>query len=340
MNRLPRGLGFDRFSGFYLWALIIIIFTLWQPQYFPTLSTVHSVTADRSTAALLALAVVIPLTCGAFDLSVGAIANFSTISAVLLIINGWSWPSAAIIAVVIGAGFGVVNGLIVTRLKISSFITTLGTTSIITALQIIITDNGQPLPPQNEGWANVTQFTIFGFQVIFFYMLIIATIIWWVLQHTPAGRYMYAIGSSPEAARLSGTRVDRYTFLSLVASGTVAGVAGALYASLAGPSLTYGSALLLPAFAAVFLGSTQIIPGRFNVWGTVLAIFVLATGVKGLQLATDAQWLDPMFSGLALLAAVGVAVGRQRSGEERTRRRLVRESEATAEPEPAAAPTT
>ena len=83
--------------------------------------------------------------------------------------------------------------------------------------------------------------------------------------------------------------------------------------------------MLLPAFAAAFLGSTQIVPGRFNVWGTVLSIFVLATGVKGLQLAFPAaQWLDPAFSGAALVLAVAVAVGRQRSGEERTRRRLSR----------------
>ena len=110
----------------------------------------------------------------------------------------------------------------------------------------------------------------------------------------------------------------------MIMSGLIAGIAGSLYASYAGPSLTYGSALLLPAFAAVFLGSTQIIPGRFNVWGTVLAIFVLATGVKGLQLATDAQWLAPMFSGAALVLAVAVALGRQRSAAERTRRRLAR----------------
>ncbi len=326
MNRFPRGLGLERFSGLYLWGALIVLFSVWQPVYFPTMDTVHSVAADRSVAALLALAVLVPLCCGTFDLSVGATANICTISAVMLVNDGWAWPVAVVVGVVLGAVIGAVNGFIVTRLKVSSFITTLGTSSVIIAFQIIITDNLQPIPPINASWSAFTQSTIAGFQVVVIYMLIVAVLLWWVLQHTPVGRYLYAIGSSPDAARLSGVRVDRYTWLSLIASGTIAGLAGALYASLAGPSLTYGGSLLLPAFAAVFLGSTQVIPGRFNVWGTVLSIFVLATGVKGLQLATNAQWLDPMFSGGALVAAVAVALGRQRAAEEKARRRLVREA--------------
>ncbi|MCM3516657.1 MULTISPECIES: ABC transporter permease [Nocardioides] len=337
MTRLPRGLGLERFSGLYLWAVLIVVFSVWQPLYFPTMATVHSIAADRSIAAMLALAILVPLACGAFDLSVGATANISTISAVMLVNDDWAWPTVVVVCTLLGTLIGAVNGFIVVKLKVSSFITTLGTSSMIAAFQIIITDNAQPLPPINASWAAFTQSTILGFQVVVVYMLILAVLLWWVLQHTPVGRYLFAIGSSPEAARLSGARVDLYTWLALIASGTIAGLTGAIYASLAGPSLTYGASLLLPAFAAVFLGSTQVIPGRFNVWGTVLAIFVLATGVKGLQLATNAQWLDPMFSGGALVAAVAVALGRQRAAEEKARRKLVR-GEAPRDARVAAAP--
>ena len=327
MSVLQRGIGFERFSGLYLWGALIVAFSLWLPEFFPTSSTVHSIAGERSISAILGLAIIIPLACGAFDLSVGAVANFATINAALLINAGWSWPTAAVVAVLISALIGVVNGMLVVRFHVSSFITTLGIGSVITALQIVVTDNLQPTAPNgsNASWANFTNFTIFGFQVVFFYLLALAVVLWWVLEHTPVGRYLYAIGSSPDAARLSGVPVNRYTWLSLVASATLAGVAGVMFSSLTGPSLTYGGGLLLPAFAAAFLGSTQIVPGRFNVWGTVLSIFVLATGVKGLQLAyTTAQWLDPAFSGAALVLAVAVAVGRQRSGEERTRKRLSR----------------
>jgi ribose transport system permease protein len=229
--------------------------------------------------------------------------------------------------VLISTLIGAVNGMFVVRFHVSSFITTLGVGSVITALQIVVTDNLQPVAPNqsNASWSNFTNTTVFGFQIVFVYLLVLAVILWWALEHTPLGRYLYAIGSSPDAARLSGVPVNRFTWLSLVASATLAGVGGVMFSSLIGPSLTYGGGLLLPAFAAAFLGSTQIVPGRFNVWGTVLSIYVLATGVKGLQLAYPAaQWLDPAFSGAALVLAVAVAVGRQRSGEERTRKRLSR----------------
>ena len=93
-------------------------------------------------------------------------------------------------------------------------------------------------------------------------------------------------------------------------SATIAGGAGIMFASLNGPSLNFGGTLLLPAFAAAFLGSTQLIPGRFNVWGTLLAIFVLATGVQGLQLVSGASWLNDMFNGVALIIAVALSIQR------------------------------
>lgn len=321
MKRLPRGPGLEKYSGIYLWAAFIAVFSLLSPDLFASMVTVHSVAAGKAVSAILALAIVVPLVCGIYDLSVGANINFTTIVVVKAVASGLSVPLAIVLGMAVGAGIGVVNGFIVVKLKVNSFITTLGTASIIAALQVIVTDNRQPLPPSLPAWRSLTQTKVFGFQIIVVYLLLIAVVLWWALAHTPFGRYLYAIGGSPEAARLSGVSVDMYTWLSLIVSGALCGLAGVFYGSIAGPSLSFGASLLLPAFAAVFLGSTQITPGRFNVWGSVLAIYVLATGVKGLQLLTDVQWLDPMFSGVALVAAVAIANGRQRSGEERRRRR-------------------
>jgi ribose transport system permease protein len=142
------------------------------------------------------------------------------------------------------------------------------------------------------------------------YLIVIAFLLWWLTAHTPIGRYLYAIGGNPEAARLSGVRIDRYTTVAFVTSATIAGAAGIMFCSLNGPSLNFGGTLLLPAFAAAFLGSTQLIPGRFNVWGTLLAIFVLATGVQGLQLVSGASWLNDMFNGVALIIAVALSIQR------------------------------
>lgn len=313
MRRLPS-FGLDRFSGLYLWALFIVVFSIWSPNLFPTASTAHSIASDEAVSGMVAIALMVPLIGGAYDLSVGATVNLSAIVAVYLQTSHHvNLVLAIVISIVVGMLVGVVNGFLVVKLHVNSFIATLSMGSVIAAVQTIVSGNNQPLPPSSTVWSEITQKSIFGFQIVFFYLLVIAVIFWWALEHTPVGRYLYAIGSNPEAARLSGVSVGKWVWLSLVTSGGLAAVAGVAYASLLGPSLTFGQGLLLPAFAAAFLGSTQLKPGRFNVWGSVLAIYVLATGVQGFQYVTGVQWLSDMFNGVALASAVAFAVWRQRA---------------------------
>ncbi len=320
---VPRfgGFRFDRFSGLYLWAMFIVVFSVWEPQTFPTMDTVHAIASTQAVETMLAIAVLVPLAAGAYDLSAGATINFSTILvSVLQTVNGWSmWPSI-IVTLLCCALIGVFNGFVVVRLGVNSFIATLGAGAIIGALQSVVTGQRQPLPPVGSAWTDLTQREVLGFQVVVFYMLILAVVVWWGMAHTPAGRYVQAVGGNAEAARLSGVPVGRWTWLTLICSASICGIAGVCYASLSGPSLAFGPGLLLPAFAAAFLGSTQLHPGRFNVWGTVIAVFVLATGVKGLQLVTSVQWLSDMFNGVALISAVAFAVWRQRRALELRRR--------------------
>ncbi len=192
----------------------------------------------------------------------------------------------------VAIGIGLVNSFIVVKLDVNSFIATLGMSSILAALLVIVSSNSQPIPPTSTAWNNFTQTTVFGFQIVVLYLIILAAVLWWLTAHTPIGRYLYAIGGNTEAARLSGVRIQRNTTFALVTSATIAGLAGVMFSSLNGPSLNFGGTLLLPAFAAAFLGSTQLTPGRFNVWGTLLAIYVLATGVQGLQLVSGAGLVE------------------------------------------------
>ncbi len=312
--------GFDRFSGLYLWAFFILVFGLWKPSLFLTMDTVHSVASEQAIVAMLGIAVLVPLAAGVFDLSIGATINLTAVTvAILQTKHHMGMWEAIIFCVILGAVIGLVNGFLVVVLGISSFIATLATTTIIGAVQAIITNQSQPLPPTSTSWTNLTQHEVFGFQIVFLYLIVLAFLFWWILEHTPAGRYIYAVGGNPEAARLSGVRVGKWVWISFVVSGTVSGLAGVFYSSLSGPSLTFGAALLLPAYAAAFLGSTQLIPGRFNVWGAMIAVYVLATGVRGLQLVTSVQWLNDMFNGIALIAAVAFAVWRQKKATTRRR---------------------
>lgn len=306
-------LGLDRFSGLYLWAVFIVLFSVLAPQTFPTASTVHLLAATQSIAAIVALALLMPMVTGQFDLSIGAIANLSGLAATVVQTAGLLDPiGALILGVVIGVVVGAINGFVVVKLHIDSFIATLAMGSILVAFQILITGNRDPIPVYDPRFTGIAQTPVLGFQMVFVYMLVIAVILWWVLERTPMGRYMRATGNDREAARLSGVQVDKWAWLSLIMSGGICGFAGVLFVALVGPSLSFGPSLLLPAFAAVFLGSTQLMPGRANVWGTVLSIFILATGVQGLQLISGAQWVASLFNGVALIVAVGLAVNRRR----------------------------
>ena len=311
--KLTRGLGLDRFSGLYLLLAFIVLFTVWQPHLFPTVSTADTVLSGQAVSAMIAMAVLVPLIADEYDLSVGATANLSAVVALdLQTVYHWAVIPAIFVALVSGVLVGVVNGFIVVRLRVSSFIATLGVGSLIAAAQTVISGNNEPLPETSNAWLNFTQTTIGGFQIAIIYVIALAIFLWWLLEHTPVGRYLHAVGGNSEAARLSGVNVDRWVWTSLIISASISGAAGIIYGSLIGPSLTFGPGLLLPAFAAVFLGSTQLKPGRFNVWGTVLAIYVLATGVQGFEYVTSAQWLSSLFNGVALIGAVSFAVWRQR----------------------------
>jgi len=301
--------------------LFIVVFGLREPSLFLTGATAHTVASEQAVGGFLAVAVLVALVTGTYDLSVGAVANLSTIVVIWLQLTyHFTMWLAIVVAVLASAVIGAVNGFVVVKLKVNSFIATLGMGTILAAVQSIVSGNSQPIPPTSSAWLNLTQTNIGGFQIVFIYLIILGFGIWWLLDYTPAGRYMYAVGGNPDAARLSGVNVGRWVWLSLIGSATISGAAGVLYGSQSGPSLTYGPELLLPAFAAVFLGSTQIRPGRFNLWGTLLSIYVLATGVQGLQYMTGVQWLNDMFNGIALILAVAFALWRQNAAARADRR--------------------
>ncbi|HTX01248.1 MAG TPA: ABC transporter permease [Acidimicrobiales bacterium] len=320
------GFSLERFSGVYLWAVFVVVFTFLDHGEFFTGSTLDSVATTQAVQAILALAVLVPLVAGQFDLSVGATANLTGIVAIVAQ-NMWHWPLPAALAFAVALGFvvGFVNGFVVVRLAVNSFIATLGMGSILSAFLVIVTASQQPEPVTSNAWNDLAQFPVGGISIVVIEMLVLALVLWWVLDWTPVGRRLYATGGNAEAARLSGIRVNRIAWGTLTVSGGIAGVGGILFSSLYGPSLSFGATLLLPAFAAVFLGSTQLQPGRFNLWGTLIAIYVLATGVEGLQLLSGQQWLGDMFNGVALIVAVALAASRgrgDRTGWMRSRRRV------------------
>jgi ribose transport system permease protein len=139
-------------------------------------------------------------------------------------------------------------------------------------------------------------------------LIAIAFVVWFVLTQLPFGRRLEAIGSNESAARLVGISTTKSIWISFVISGLLAGTAGALQTSRGGagdPSV--GTAFLFPALTAVFLGATMIKPGKYNVWGTVIGVFFVATSVSGLTLLGADVWVQPVFNGVSLLVAVALS---------------------------------
>jgi ribose transport system permease protein len=307
-RRLASALAVDKIGAVYVWIAIIIVFTIWAPDTFPTLDTAKQILNTNAITGLAALAILIPLSARVFDLSFAYVMTLSGVVVAKLVTHGTPLGLAILIALLVGVGIGLVNASIVVVAKIDSFIGTLATGSLILALITMVTND----TPVSSGalagnFAKLGQTTISGVTLPVIYMLVVALAIWYLLEHTATGRRLYATGFNPDAARLAGVPVNRLRFISLVTSGTLAGATGIVLASILGSgSPTAGTPYLLPAFAAAFLGATQLKNGRFNAWGTVIAVLLLGTGTTGLALAAAPQWSQSMFVGVVLIGALAV----------------------------------
>jgi ribose transport system permease protein len=164
-----------------------------------------------------------------------------------------------------------------------------------------------------QGFLALNGTMVFGLPITGFYVIVLAFCLWLVLEHLPIGRYIYTIGANPKAAALNGIPVRRFTIGAFVASGLLTAVAGVLLASkLRIGQASVGLEYLLPALVGAFLGSTTIKPGRVNVWGTLVGVAILAIGIAGIQQFGGSFWVEPMFNGVTLLIAIGIAGYAQR----------------------------
>ena len=310
--RLLGSLRLGRFSGVYLWIVFVGVFAVWIPNLFLTTTTAQSVANEQAIVVILALAAVLNLSAGALDLSIGQNLGLGACVCVILITHGVATPFAALATIGTCGAAGLLNAFLVVGVGLEALIATLGTSSVLLAITEIITNN-QYVGPTRRSFQTVVSYKPLGIPVLVIYALVAAAVVWYVLEHTPIGRRIAATGANPDTARLAGIPTRRYALATFVTSGLVAGVAAFLLAAKLGTvSPTIGPGYLLPVYAAAFLSATQIKPGRFNVWGTVIAIYLLATGVKGLVLAGGQLWITDLFNGVALITALALSLTLQR----------------------------
>lgn len=300
---------FERFALIIVWVLLILGFSLVMPTSFFSWGNFAILFASYAPAALLALAIIVPLTAGDYDLAVGATLTLS--SCLVGVLNVWAgWPILLCIVAALGAGVavGLFHALFIIYFRIPSLVVTLGSTSLMTGIVQWMTNSSTIGGIDNALINAVVGGQIFGIPYAFYYAIVAVLVLWYVFEFTPMGRRLLFVGRGREVARLNGIAVSKMRIGALVASGVIAAAAGVLYAGTLGSADPYsGLNYLLPAFAAAFLGSTTIFPGRFNPLGTLVAVYFLGTGITGLTMLGIPLWVTNVFNGGALIAAVTIS---------------------------------
>jgi len=293
---------------------LILLFSVMLPDTFPTMLNLRAIVSDKAIIAILSLAAMIPMAAGRIDLTVGyGIVLWHILAISLQTLYGIPWPIAVVIVLALGAFVGLLNGLLVEVAKIDAFIATLGTGTVLYALALWHTGGRQIVGQLPDGFYSINGTFVFGLPITGFYVLAITIALWLVLEYTPIGRYLYAIGANPKAAELNGIPNRKFVVGAFISSGMLTALAGIILASkLRIGQASVGLEYLLPALVGAFLGSTTIKPGRVNVWGTIIGVAILAVGISGIQQFGGSFWVEPMFNGVTLLVAIGIAGYAQR----------------------------
>lgn len=304
--------------GLLLLAAIFFSFYSKTSETFPTAANLQTLIGSQAVVAVVALAALIPLVANEWDLSIGAVAGLAAIYAASLMADGTSLILALLVAVLVGVVIGLANALIVTRVRVNAVITTLGMSVIIAGIINQKTNGSAVTGAIPESLTDFGSGLWFGIPRTAFALGAIALTVYYVLEHTPAGRYLYALGSNPKGARLVGLRTRLLLGSTFVAAGMLSACAGYLQVARAGGAdPRVGETFTLPALAAAFLSAASIKPGRYNVGGTLVAIFFLATLNNGLNLAGAQPYVASYVNGAALIVGVGLAayLGRKRTGQ-------------------------
>lgn len=296
-----------------LTLVLFVIFAILRPDTFATLLNFQLLASSQSILLILALASTIPMIAGKIDLSIGYGAGLWQVMALNLQLMGIDYRLAILICIVGGAVIGLLNALLIELAQVDAFIATLATGQVIFAITFWITGGRQITDSSGKRAAafdNLTSWSLGPFPGPFVIAVAIGIVLWIVLEYFPIGRYLYAVGANPRAAELTGVPRRRYVVGAMVSSGVLVAIAGVLIASRSSGVVqsNIGPEYLLPALTAAFLGSTTIRPGRMNALGTIVGVAIATIGISGLQQLIPGQfYLEPLFNGLTLVAAITIA---------------------------------
>lgn len=302
-----------RYSLVLIWILMIIILLAVVPNDVSPINALRAILGQQTPLIFLGLGVVITMAVGEFDLSFASIFGISAVTVpALVVLYGWSYPLAVLAAIAMALLWGLINALLIVKLKISSVVVTLGVASAAGGLAFWISRE-TTVSGIDPALGVIATGRFLDLPWIFWYGLVLAIIVAYIMSGTPLGRNMLFVGSNRAVASLAGISVSRIRMGAYLASALLSGLAGVILATgLGGFNPGTAATNLMPTFAAVFLGTVAVVPGRFNPIGMLIAAYFLLTGVFGLQLLGLTGWVTQFFYGVALVVAVTVSTLLQR----------------------------
>jgi ribose transport system permease protein len=317
---LIRGEGIQRFMAFGALMVLIVYFS-WASPYFFNFDNMNGILVATSVTGVLAIGETFVIISGGIDLSIGTVMSLSAVmTGVAVTKMGLPMPVGIVIGILTGGFMGLVNGILIARLKLPPFIATLGTLSVARGLALVIS-GAIPIyfPNAPEFNSIVMGSTLGGFlpwfpipniAIVLFGVAILAG---FILSKSVLGRYAYAIGSNEEAVRLSGVSVDKWKMAVYIQCGLFAGLAGVLLAARvnsAQPALGYGYEL--DAITAVIIGGASLSGGVGTILGTIIGAFIVKTLTNGLQIMSVANEWQIVITGVVVILAVYLDIVRRR----------------------------
>lgn len=299
---------FGRYGALLVLAALIIVTSILAPDTFPTVDNAINILNQSALAAIIAMGLTFVLVTGEFDLSIGNMASLSGVSACYLMLKAdFSIPVALVAVLLIGIIVGLVNGFVVTYMNVSALVATLGVGTIVIGVNYMISDGAPISLADPDTFLEITFGRFLGIPYPVYIMIVIAALLWWLLNRTVLGQSMQAVGGNRVAAELSGIRVDRVRVIAFAVCSMCAALTGFLLASRTGSAaVSAGDTYLLSAFAAAFFGSAVLRDGQFHILGTLVGVITVSVGFNSIALIGLETYWQYFFQGLLLILGVGV----------------------------------
>ena len=293
-------------------ALIVIaaVFSIIRPTQFCTLKNFINITRQISLLVMISLGATLVMSVNEFDLSVGSMASLGGVMAALLAVRGLPAPGTAPRA--ISFCVGLLNGWIVARFRVLSFITTLGMSTVLSGVIYRLSGGATVFEGIPKSFSVLGTAKLGGIPLLSILMAAFTALFFFLLEHTPTGRKFYAIGGGEETARIAGIRVKKYKTLAFALCAVMACITGMLIASRVGSAnTTAGDGYFLQSYAAVFIGCTVSRKGIPNAIGTLVGAAILGVLANGLTILQMPSYMQSIITGgIIILSVIAQRAGR------------------------------